>query len=231
MRKAYYGSITYLDYSIGKILTWLKNHGLYNDTLIVFSSDHGELLGDHHLYRKITPFEGAARIPMIIKGTSGCRRNDRTDVPMSHFDVMPTLLDFAGIPIPDDVDGMSMLPLVQGGTKPDRTWIHGEHCGYDDNGWQFLVSRDRKYIWNTSTGREYFFDLARDPQERTNLAADPAFRTELAQFRSRLVSILAQRPEDGLTRDGQLTPGKVLDPVRPDFLANSNRLKAQYGLR
>ncbi len=231
MRKAYYASITHLDYSIGKIITWLKVHGLYEDTLIVFSSDHGELLGDHHMYRKISPFEGSARIPMIIKGDAGCCRNTHSDVPVSHFDMMPTFLNFAGIPVPKDVDGISMLPTVRTGEKPRRTWLHGEHCGYGENGWQFIVDKEYKYIWNTMTGTEYFFDLHADPHELVNLAGKEAYASRVADFRSRLIRILEERPEDDLVENGKLKPGKILAPVRNEFQEHSDRLKKEYGIR
>ena len=227
MRKAYYASISHIDYHIGRLITWLKCHGLYQDTLIVFSSDHGELLGDHHLYRKITPFEGAARIPWIVKGDGSCRKGEENRIPVSHFDLMPTFLDFAGLPIPEDVDGVSLMPAMRSGTVPERKLLHGEHAGYGDNGWQFLWDERYKYIWNTRTGEEYFFDLKHDPQELHNLAGEEAL---VSPWRQKLAEILSQRPEDGLTESGHLKPGKILNPVRPDFRENSNRLKKEYGL-
>ena len=230
MRKAYYASITHIDYSIGKLIHWLKEKRLYNDTLIVFTSDHGELLGDHYMYRKISPFEGSAKIPLIVKGTEGFRRSCRSDVPVTHYDLMPTFLDYAGAEIPACVDGISMMPTLTEGSIPERTWIHGEHSGYGNNGWQFIWDRQYKYIWNTMSGKEYFFDIDNDPHELTNLAGKSAWADKIASYRSRLIAILEQRPQDGLTENGQLKPGTILPPVCASFRENSMRKKKECGM-
>lgn len=231
MRKAYYGSISHVDHSIGRVITYLKSHGLYDNTEIIFTSDHGELLGDHHMYRKISPFEGSAKIPWIMKPAQhrelkhGCT----TDVPVSHYDVMPTILSSCDIPIPSDVEGTDLTPLYNNGTI-DRTWIHGEHSGYDNNGWQYIVDERYKYIWNTMTGREYFFDLKADPRELYNLANRDEYIDQITDYRDRLVDILQRRPEDGLIENGQLKPGTILPAVRPDFLKRSDQIKQDLGI-
>lgn len=230
MRKAYYGSISHVDYNIGRLVTWLKKQGLYNDTMIVFTSDHGELLGDHYLYRKITPFEGAAKLPFIMKPATGGNTNAQTDTPVSHYDIMPTFLSYAGIDIPDDVDGVDLMPLLDG-HKISRDFVHGEHCGYGDNGWQYIVDKQYKYIWNTKSGKEYLFNLNKDPQELKNLAELTEHADILVSLRNKLIDILEKRPQDNLTENGQLNPGTILPEVREEFYENSLRLKKVYGIK
>lgn len=229
MRKAYYGSISHVDYSIGKIITWLKSNNLYDDTLIVFTSDHGELLGDHHMFRKISPFEGSAKLPFILKPVNNANVNIQNNTPISHYDIMPTFLDYANIAIPEDVDGTSLMPLLCG-KKIKRDYIHGEHCGYGDNGWQFIVDENYKYIWNTKTGKEYFFNLKDDSKELMNLAYLSKYNNIISIYREKLIHILKKRPQDNLVENDQLKPGTVLNPVREEFLLNSERLKKEYHL-
>ncbi len=229
MRKAYYASISHVDYCIGKVLTYLKHNKLYDDTLILFTSDHGELLGDHHMYRKISPFEGSAKLPFIVKDAHQSNCFSRCDTPVSHFDIMPTCLNFAGIKIPSDVEGKDILPLTKKDAAFDRTYLHGEHSGYGDNGWQFIVDKQFKYIWNTKTGKELMFDLNHDPQELVDLCADDKNASLVAQYREKLIACLKDR-EENLVVDGQLAPGQVLPAVKKAFLQNSLRLREKLSI-
>ena len=107
----YYACITQVDHQIGRIYEQLGVEGLLNNTLILFVSDHGELLGDHHLMRKSLPYEGSARIPFVLSGP-GIPRGGVSDQVVTLADIMPTLLDYAGVAIPDSVDGASVLGLL-----------------------------------------------------------------------------------------------------------------------
>ncbi len=226
MRKAYYASITYVDYYIGKIMQHLSQQGLLDDTLIIFTSDHGELLGDHYMYRKISPFEGSAKIPFIVKPTKDMDviTGATYDTPISHYDIMPTCLSYAGIDIPNEVEGSSILRLLK--QQPfERDFIHGEHSGYGNNGWQYIMDNRYKYIWNTMSGKEYLFDINLDPNECVNLAVNSKYENIISSHRKKLIKILSTRPEHELVKDGKLSHGKILPSVRQDFLDNSNRQK------
>lgn len=220
MRRAYYAQIAHLDFQIGRVIWWLTKYAKADpNTYIVFSSDHGELLGDHGLLRKFNGFEGSARVPLIIRPprSETIQRGVRRSEPVGLHDLMPTFLDAAGVPIPDTVEGRSLAPLVRGDPATWREFVHGEHAGsrVPGGGWQFVVSSRWKYIWQTQSGRELLFDLDADPLENRNLAASPEHEGQLQQCRRWLIDVLRHRPDDRLTDGHRLVPGANLPPVRP----------------
>ncbi len=207
MRCAYYAQLTHLDQQIGRLFRYMKQNALWGNTWIVFSSDHGELLGDHHLFRKTVPWEGAARVPLIIRPPQGTEQR-RCDKPLTHADYMPTFLGIAGVDIPETVEGRSLLPFVRG-EKPDwRDYVHGEHSPRR----QFVTDGKAKYAWDSITGEQWFFDLEHDPQELHNAAHDLDRREDVAMWRQRLVDELQGREqvEDGDLKNNRPTPA-VLD--------------------
>ncbi len=219
-RRAYYAQVTHLDHQIGRLLYSLHGLGVGRNTWVIFTSDHGELLGDHHLFRKTTPHEGSAGIPLIIQPPGG-QEGRQCALPVTHMDLMPTLLEIAGLEIPASVEGSSLLPLVRGEQPPWREFVHGEHspCPY---GWQFVTDGREKFVWETTTGQESFFSLEQDPEERHDLSRDPAWTGRVEAWRRRLIGVLAQRPQDGLTDGERLIPGS-LPPVREGLLGGENR--------
>ncbi|MBB6403489.1 sulfatase-like hydrolase/transferase [Arthrobacter sp. AZCC_0090] len=121
-RAGYYGLMAQIDLQINRIKESLVDFGLYDNTIIAFTSDHGEMMGDHHMFRKAVPYEGSARVPFIIADAAS-QRNSARAVVVDHVvelrDVMPTLLDLAGVDIPDSVDGVSLAPYLR---DPARAW-------------------------------------------------------------------------------------------------------------
>jgi len=215
-RKAYYAQITHIDAQIGRFISACEKLDL-GPTWFIFTADHGEMLGDHHLFRKIYAYEGSARIPMIVVSPDGAQRGV-SDAPVSQYDLMPTMLDAAGIDIPESVEGRSMLPLLSAPSADVgwREYVHGEHstCYSEDMGMQFLTDGKTKYIWYTLTGEEQLFNLIEDPNELHNLAARYESEKHLLLWRSRMVDELAPRKEDGLSDGTNLIPGKNLPSVR-----------------
>ncbi|NMB11977.1 MAG: arylsulfatase [Firmicutes bacterium] len=205
-RAAYYALVTHIDHQIGRFLEALNETRELDNTVILFTSDHGELLGDHNLFRKSLPYEGSARVPFVLRLPNNAERVTKTvDKPVELRDVLPTLLQAAGLPIPDTIDGKSVVPLCRGERIPWREYIHGEHSyGEDSNHW--LVSRSEKYIWYSQTDREQLFDLALDPKELRNLADDPVWADHLRYWRSRLVEELKDR-EEGYSDGKELVVG------------------------
>ena len=201
-RAGYYGSINHVDDQIRRILNTIT--GVSRDTIVIFTSDHGEMLGDHYLWRKQLAFEASARIPFLVRAPEsfGIAPGSVVDRPCGLADLMPTALDMAGVPIPETVDGASLLPLMRG---EDVTWRECVHIECSPRH-QALTDGREKYIWEVPDGRELFFDLEADPLEARNLAADPACADRVAHWRERLVARLADRPE-GFVRDGRLVPG------------------------
>ncbi len=194
----YYGSITQIDQQLNRVLELLRQRGQLENTLIIFSSDHGEMLGDHYLGRKTYPFEGSARVPLIVRYPDGSPhpRGMVIDQPVGLEDIMPTVLEQAQIDIPETVDGTSLLRVIDGDAT-DPTYYHGEHSPiYDEeNAWQFLVNERFKYVWNPVTGQELFFDLRSDPRETQDLSKDEAHKEDVTRFRVALIDHLRERDE------------------------------------
>jgi len=199
-RRAYYASITFIDEQIGRILAALKKSGMDENTLIIMFSDHGDMLGDHHLWRKTYAYEGSAKIPMLLRWPKSMgidrQRGKTLPQPTELRDVLPTFLDAAGVPIPNHLDGKSMLELVRGNTKDWRPFIDLEHsmC-YNKEHWNALTDGRFKYIYYAYDGREELFDLTNDPKELHNLSPDPASKNTLLLWRQRMVEHLSERGE------------------------------------
>ena len=212
-RAGYYGHMTHIDHQINRFLEVLQEFGLRDNTYVCFTSDHGEMMGDHHLFRKAYPYEGSARVPMILKGPpgSGIGRGQVADQVVELRDVMPTLLDIAGLPIPESVEGQSFLPLARGAAVEWRPYLHGEHTIFDQSA-QWLTDGHEKYVWYSGTGVEQLFDLDRDPRELRDLAAKPEAAARVALWRARLIEELSGR-EEGFTDGKELIVGRPVDPV------------------
>ncbi len=206
-RAGYYGNVEHIDHEIGRLLDELERQGLLDDTLIIFTADHGDMLGDHHMWRKTYAYEGSAHIPMLLRLPKGLRNNvvAESDKPVMLRDVMPTVLDILGLKIPDSVDGSSMLPLTLGKDCEWRDFAHGEHCSCysPEEEMQYLTDGKIKYIWFPRTGREQLFDLRTDPHELTDLTGAPDYAAIIAEMRLRLVAELAPR-QCGLTNGDKL---------------------------
>ena len=205
----YYACITQIDHQIGRIMERLLLEGELENTYILFISDHGELLGDHNLYRKSLPYEGSARVPFLLSGP-GIAPGQVRDSVVELMDVMPTLLDACGIDIPDTVDGQSVLPLLHGNADWRET-VHGEHI-YESGSVHYVVSSHDKFVWYSHTGKELYFDLAGDPQELRNLIDDPARQDRIDQLRHALIDRLTGR-EEGHTDGEKLIPGRPCSPI------------------
>ncbi len=197
-RQAYYGLVSQVDEQVERILEALHGRGMLDDTLILMIADHGDMLGDHHLWRKSYAYEPSARIPMIVRWPEGlvsAPRGRVLDQPVEIRDVLPTLLEAAGAEIPAAVEGRSLLSLIR---RPDaewRNWIDLEHdvCYSPDNHWNAATDGRRKYIFHARSGREQFFDLVADSDELNDLAGDAGRSAEVRMWRSRLIEHLALR--------------------------------------
>ncbi|MDP0498299.1 MAG: arylsulfatase [Verrucomicrobiota bacterium JB024] len=210
-RAGYYGHLLHIDHQINRFLEALEEFSLHRDCYVCFVSDHGELLGDHHLYRKFLPYEGSSRVPLILKGPPGCgiQAGSRINEPVELRDVMPTLLSCAGLPVPDVVEGRSFLPLARGETADWRTHLHGEHISFGDSSTQWLTDGHEKYIWFSQWDREQLFDLDEDPDELHDLSTTRPGRT--AHWRQVLIKELEGR-EEGFTDSQRLIAGRPQYP-------------------
>jgi arylsulfatase len=214
-RVGYLGSVAHVDAQVGRLLDALDTRGEREETLVVFASDHGEMLGDHHLWKKGYGYEGSARIPLLVDPPAepNAATPGIVDRPVGLEDISPTVLDAVGVSTPDTVEGRSLLELRR---TPDRTewrpYYHGEVGPQftPELTLQYLVTEDEKYVWNPVTGEELLFDLAADPREQRDLSSARPERRRW--WRDRLVERLRDRPE-GFVEDG------ALSTVSPDAWA------------
>lgn len=207
----YYACITHMDHQIGRLLTSMENDGTYDNTVIVFCSDHGEMLFDHGLFRKTLPYEGATRVPLIFHVGKDVQMPDgracgTSDSVVELMDLMPTLLDLCDLPVPEGVEGVSLVGELDGSAKLDRAYLHGEHSRDVEQSNQWIATPHDKYIWFTQTGVEQYFDLDADPRECVNLIDHPECAERIAELRALLIEELAGR-EEGYVKDGELRVG------------------------
>lgn len=206
----YYACITHLDHQIGRLIMALTEHELMDNTIILFTSDHGEELSDHHYFRKSLPYEGSTHIPFILWGNSeltGIMPNTVCHQLVELRDVMPTLLDIAGADVPDTVDGFSVLPLACNAAETSpREYLHGEHS-YGELSNHFIVTEEDKFCWFSHTGREQYFLLSKDPHELHDLIHSPKHQERITYLRSCLIKELKNRPE-GFTDGVRLIAGR-----------------------
>lgn len=219
----YFGLIEHIDEQIGPLVAEFQAQSAAQKRpwVIVVTTDHGELLGDHGLFRKCEPYEGAANIPLLFAASPelGLKPGVRSERPACLEDIFPTLLDLAGIERPAGLDGASLAPALRGEAQKIRAWLHFEHapCYDKDQAFHALTDGQFKYIWRPTSGAEQVFDLQNDPHEERNLAADPAERATLETWRGRMIARLAGRPE-GFSDGKQLIAGRPYPPLwgRPE---------------
>ena len=207
-RAAYYGMINFIDDQIGRLLRFAR--GPWNESFVVYTSDHGEMLGDHNLFRKGYPYEASARVPFLMRAPGSWQMPQQVvcDSPVGLQDIMPTLLDAAGADIPDTCTGRSLLPVMRGASDRVRDVLHGEHSGPPGGigGHQYLTDGHTKYVWFTQSGREQLFNLDESPNETHDLAAG-ADASRLQPWRNKMIEQLAGRPE-GFTDGERLIAGR-----------------------
>jgi choline-sulfatase len=194
---AYYGLVDQLDRNIGRLVDGLKSSGLWDNTIIVSCSDHGDMLGAHGRWHKECFFEEAARVPLIIRDPR-LAGPSVVGHPCSLVDLMPTLCDWAGVPCPPGVDGHSLLPSLLGNGAPNLPvkcesythWTQHEH-GMSCN--RMVRSGKWKLCYYGAYDSGELYDLEADPQERCNRISDPACAETLR-------SLMAEIHCDGWSR-------------------------------
>ncbi|MGH6892842.1 MAG: alkaline phosphatase family protein [Dongiaceae bacterium] len=231
MRATYYGMITHVDDQIGRLIAHLKATGEYEDTLIILTCDHGEMGGDHYCWGKETYFEQSFHIPLIIRDprrVADRSRGAQADRFTEAVDILPTILDWLGRPVPEQCDGRSLLPFLEGTSPPDwRKEMHYEldfrfspnSPGFDSetalglhpDECYLTVLRDEHYKYVHFVALPpLLFDLRNDPHEMSNLAEDPAHRDVLLTYAQRMLS-WRMRHADRTLANLHLTDHGVVD--------------------
>jgi arylsulfatase A-like enzyme len=218
-RQAFYALCTHIDHQIRLVIGLLREEGLLDHTIIAFTSDHGDMLGNHDLFAKQIFYEDATKIPLIIIPTSDYARlghhcvDDRL---VELCDVMPTLLDLAGVPIPSTVEGISLASQTR------RATLYGE-MGHGNLAKRMIRDTRYKLLYYATGNRIQLFDLQNDPDEMHDLAAHASH----ASIRERLTqSLMGELYGEDLNwvKDGVLTglPDKAYVP-EPDRGLNNQR--------
>jgi choline-sulfatase len=210
-RQHYRAMIACIDHWVGKLLDVLEDRGMIDNTLVIFTSDHGEMLGDHRLYNKQMPYKESARIPLIIRWP-GVNRARRHDGMVELTDVSATLLDAAGLDPQQALDtpGLSFHGRIPG--RSLRGIVTGENsqsvrdCAFSTGeGMWSMVETTRwklvRWVRDTVAGtpREELFDLENDPGELLDRSADPACREVVLDLRERLLRVLETTPPCQMT--------------------------------
>jgi len=221
-RRAYYATITHIDHQIRVVIGYLREAGLIDNTIIVFTSDHGHMAGEHNLWC-MTPFlEMSAKIPLIVvppRGDGRIEPGSEDDRLADFGDIYPTLLDLAGIDIPGHVDERSLI----GGEK--RSHLYGEY-NEGERAMRMVRKGRHKLIYYAVGNRFQLFDLHADPTESHDLSSDAGSADVLEELTSVLIGEL-YGSDDAFMKDGRLVglPDKPFE--RPD----DRGLKGQRGIR
>ncbi len=201
----YYAMTANLDWNIGRVLDAVDKAGLAEDTLIVFSSDHGEMFGGHGRMKKNIFYEEAARIPFLMRWKGRIPAGGVSDVCLNTPDIMPTLLGLAGLGsrIPESVEGMDLSRAAQGnsGPEPEAAFLMNTGaCAVWEDGHEWRALRDNRFTYAVFRGegpknlprKEVLFDHGADPYQMKNLANSPAHRERLQKYRDMLKAKMAR---------------------------------------
>ena len=180
-RRAYFGACSYIDDNIGKLLETLEETGLADDTLIVFSGDHGDMLGERGLWYKMHWFEMSARVPLLVYAP-GRFEPGRVSAAVSTCDLLPTLVELAGGSVEAGLplDGRSLLGHLQGQGGHDE--VIGEYMAEGTVGPLMMIRRGAYKFVYSEDDPWLLYDLSRDPHERENLAGSPDHQALLQAF-------------------------------------------------
>ena len=180
----YYRLVESADAEVGRVLAALEQAQLVANTIVVFTADHGEMMGSHQMVTKQKLYDEAAAVPLIVAPPGQQPAVDKQHL-VSGLDIMPTLLDYAGIAAPASLEGKSLRPLVAGQSPAWREFVASECCTGGDA--RMIRTARHKYIaFARGENRELFFDMESDPGETKNLVAEPALATEVARHRELL---------------------------------------------
>jgi len=177
-RAAYFASVSYLDEIIGELLATMDREGLLENTIIIYSSDHGEMAGEHGFWEKLTWHEASTHVPLLFQlpeQRAGTETNSRLSTPVSLADIFPTICGFADVEAPTSLDGADLSENIRNGSEPDRPPVVCDNLSPNwGDGTEYRMVREDQYKYvGFADYPELLFDLEKDPFEQTNLAADP----------------------------------------------------------
>lgn len=219
-RRGFYALQTHIDHQIRVVLGTLREEGLLENTGIIFTSDHGDMLGNHGMWAKSVMYEGSARVPLLVIPPSTRKEVDRhvRDDRLAELrDVMPTLLEMAGVEIPPTVEGYSLT------SGQRRAHLYGEH-GEGTKATRMVVHGPHKLIYYAEGNRFQLFDLREDPREQRDLSNEDSHREQLRELQALLAKELYGEDQTWL-QDGEFVglPAPREGPPPPNFSFSGQR--------
>lgn len=215
----YDGGVRYIDTQLKKLFDFLKEKGLYDNTLIVLSSDHGEHFGDHGFYFQhgYSVYEPSIKSTLIFHNPKKIPKGKNIESKVQVLDIMPTLLDILGIPLVDNIDGYSLLPLIEGKEENARDFIFAETAEEHIKGnkkiffsgnkgkWRTMITGDWKIIYIPHPEKDMFelYNLKDDPEEKTNLAEIEKEKAE--EMKKKILDYLKPQINEGDVKLDDLT--------------------------
>ena len=202
-RHAYYGAIAYVDDLLGRLMQALRSAALAEDTIVILTSDHGEMLGERGLWYKMSFLEGASRVPLVI-ASPGRFAPRRVASSVSLLDLMPTLVDFAGgnaQSLGTAIDGRTLAPHLRGAGGHDEAI--GEYLAEGAIAPMVMIRRGAHKFIHSPVDPDQLFDLSHDPGERDNLVENPSAAALVANFRAEIAKRWDLVELDARVRDSQ----------------------------
>ena len=227
LRAIYLGLATEVDHHLGRVVQWLKDSGQYDDTLLVVTADHGELLGDRHAWGKLAPFNAAYHTPLIIRAPGEKPR--KINAFTESIDVTPTILDWIGQAHPSSMDGRSLMPWVKGEIPDWRDYSYSEHDFanpisptpwereldlHQSNANCAILREDRFTLVQFADGMDPMLFDADGQGELENLAGNPAFASELLRLTQKLLRHRMQNTDHTLSTT-MITKDGPIETARP----------------
>jgi arylsulfatase A-like enzyme len=196
--RVYYAMTSNLDDNIGRLMDALKRLGLYDNSIIVFTSDHGELFGAHGRRAKNIFYDEAVRVPFLLRWKGRLNGGSSADLCLNTVDIMPTLLSLMGLPVPDEVEGHSLkdaLLGVPGASEPEGALMMGTGATAifeDGHEWRAFRTKRHTYAVYRADKGELLFDNYADPLQMKNLAADPSFGGVKKELRDNMLAAMGK---------------------------------------
>jgi iduronate 2-sulfatase len=203
-RQAYNASISFMDAQLGRVLDTLDRLGLTENTIIVFTSDHGYHMGEHGLWQKLSLFEESARVPLLIVAPGVTTPGSVVQTPVAQVDLFPTLAALCRVPAPDNLQGQSLVPMLTDPTQAGRGWALTQVARNRGKeappffGYSLRTPRWRYTEWDEGREGRELYDHDADPRELTNLAGVAAHAATVESLAKQLHdAVAASLPSDG----------------------------------
>lgn len=190
-QRVYYAMVANLDWNVGRLMDAVGKTGIANNTVVVFSSDHGEMFGAHGRVQKLTFYDEAVRVPFLIRWPGKVTPGSITDACLGTPDIMPTVLGLMGLPVPEEAEGMALDHLARGedGPEPDAAFLQGMgHTYLWQDGFEWRGLRDKRYSYAVyrKDSSERLFDNQNDPLQTKNLIGDLDYKDIAEALRLKL---------------------------------------------